>query len=264
MIAGRLLSLVLLLLALPAAARDAPWLVVPPALADIARSFAGPSTRIDAKEDEDAILAYCLSLGAQAPDGLLTTRRLLDRERRQCQAEAIDPDPARQLGLAGLALEAAPFPLTRRQLWRALAPEVSVNGRLVANGTRHWHEIDPALPDRPIAVRLTAPHALIEALVMAPGCLGAPDYARLDRRRLCRGIRSDIPESPEPVILGPLAGGGQPIEGVSPTAVDLASGRYPLARRVYLYVKKPHIPGIAGLSDLLTREAPGLMPVPTP
>lgn len=263
MIAARLLALLGLILAGPAAAREAPWLIAPLALTAIAAGIGGPGARVETKDGEDeAVTAYCRGLGAHTADALLLTRRLLDRERRSCEAEAIVAEPERQLGLVGLALDGSPAALTRRHLWRAFAREVSADGKLVPNQARSWREIDPAFPDRPIALRVAAPMAVVEALVFASGCLGAAGYAKLDRARLCRGLRGGLPEGPDPVIVRPLGAPGDPVEGIPSTGPDLASGRYPLARRVYLYVKRSHFAGIPGLSELLAREAPGLTPAP--
>jgi phosphate transport system substrate-binding protein len=263
MIGAQLLALLGLVLATPANARDASWLIAPPALAGIAAGFAGPAARIEVKDDDEAaVTAYCTGLGAQTADGLLLHRRLLDRERRSCETEAISSEPERILGIVGLALDGSPAILSRRHLWRAFAREVSADGKLVRNRVRSWREVDPTLPDRPISLRVGAPVPMIEELIFAVGCLAASGYAKLERTRLCRGLRDDLPDGPNPIVLRLLDGTGDPIEGFAPTGPDLASGRYPLARRVYFYLKRPHLPGIPGMAELLRRDAPGLTPIP--
>lgn len=256
-----LLVLAAMVRAWPAMAREV-WVVAPPALTATARDLAGSGAQIEARPEEAAIDAYCAGLGAQTPDALLLTRRLLDRERTRCAAEAIATDPERVLGVIGLAVE-APFPgLTRRQLWRAIAEVLPVDGALRPNGLTTWSQVDAALPDRPLALRLEAPAPLVEALILAPACVGAPGYAKLDRARLCRGLRGDLPAAPDPVILRVLAPpeSGIAIEGIAPIPDDIFSGRYPLARRVYLYLKRPHLAGIPGLAALQTASARRLLP----
>jgi len=263
-IAIGLAALLAFAIASPAAARDAPWVIATPALAEIGAAVAGPAARIEARgDDEDAVTAYCRGLGAQAADALLITRRLLDRERKSCEAEAISAEPERVLGIVGLALDGAPAGVTRRHLWRALAREVSVDGKLAPNRVRSWREVDPALPDRPIALRLAASAPpMVDALILTSGCLGAAGYAKLDRKRLCQGLREDLAAGPDPLVIRPLGSAGDPVEGISPAGPEIAAGRYPLARRVYLYLKRPHLPGIPGLSGLLSRDAAGLLPSP--
>jgi phosphate transport system substrate-binding protein len=256
------LALGLLVWAMPAMARDV-WIVAPPALAEVARALAGPRAQVDSRVEEAAIDAYCAGLGAQTPDALVLTRRLLDRERTRCAAEAIAAEPERVLGLIGLAVE-APLPdLTRRQLWRAVAELLPEASRLRPNPLRNWAEVDPALPDRTIALRLEAPAPLVDALILAPACVGAPGYAKLDRARLCRGVRTDLPTAPDPLVLRMIAPGtaitGMSIEGISPTEDEIASGRYPLARRVYLFLKRPHLAGIPALDALRTTQVPQLL-----
>jgi phosphate transport system substrate-binding protein len=44
---------------------------------------------------------------------------------------------------------------------------------------------------------------------------------------------------------------GSPIDGVEPTFDNIASGKYPVARPLYFYVKKAHIGSIPGISESL-------------
>lgn len=52
-----------------------------------------------------------------------------------------------------------------------------------------------------------------------------------------------------------------PIDGVTPTYQDIASGKYPGVRSLYLYVKKKHLDAMPELRDFLklyaTMWAPG-------
>ncbi len=259
MIGARLLVCLAVGFAVPAAARDAPWVIAVPALEPVAAAIAGSGARIEAKADEEeAVTAYCKGLGAQTADALLITRRLLDRERRSCEGEAISAEAERVLGIAGLTIEGGPPGLTRRHLWRAFAQEISVDGKLAPNPAKTWRDVDPSLPETPLALRTAAPASMIDALVLTAGCLGAAGYATLDRKRLCHGLRQDLPDGPAPLVIGPLGAAGDPVEGIGPTETDISAGRYPLARRVYLYLKRPHLPGIPGLYTLLSAD-PGTL-----
>ncbi len=259
MIAARLLALFAIGLAGPAAARDVPWVIVTPALEPIAAAIAGPAAKVEARsEEEDAVTAYCKGLGAQTADALLMTRRLLDRERRSCEAEAISAEPERVIGIVGLVVQGGPPGLTRRHLWRAFAKEISLDGKLAPNRARTWRDVDPSFPETPIALALAAPASMVDALVLSTGCLGAAGFATLDRKRLCHGLREDLAAGPDPVFIRPLGSPGAPIEGIGPSEDDISAGRYPLARRVYLYVKRPHLPGIPGLYEVLKRD-PGTL-----
>ena len=259
MIRIRLLALLAIGFAAPAAARDAPWVIATPALEPVAAVIAGPGAKIESRPDEeDAVTAYCKGLGAQTADALLIARRLLDRERKSCEGEAISAEPERVLGIAGLSVHGGPPGLTRRHLWRAFAREISVDGKLVPNRARTWRDVDPSLPETPLALRVTVSASMVDALVLATGCLGAAGYAKLDRKRLCHGLREDLPDEPAPIVIGPLDSSGEPIEGVAPTEADISAGRYPLARRAYLYLKRTHLPGIPGLYALPGRD-PGVL-----
>ena len=73
-----LLAVLVAGLAAPVAARDATWLIAPSALVEVARGLGGPAARVETREEEEAVTAYCQGLGVQTADALLLTRRLLD------------------------------------------------------------------------------------------------------------------------------------------------------------------------------------------
>src|SRR3546814_232111 len=89
--------------------------------------------------------------------------------------------------------------LTKKQIFLALAREVPVDGKLVANPYRMWSDIDPSLPKKKIEVLGPPPtsgtrDAFVE-LVMEEGCDAIPEIAAItDEKRkkaVCHGIRED-------------------------------------------------------------------------
>lgn len=128
---------------------------------------------------EKGLALFCAGEGAQHPDIIASLRRLTPSDLGACTAKGIDVS-ALLIGHQAVALVQLPGParlsLTRRQLFLALAREVAVNGRLVANPYRLWSDIDFALPVRPIAVLGPPPgsrlHDAFVDLVMAPEAAG--------------------------------------------------------------------------------------------
>ena len=46
---------------------------------------------------------------------------------------------------------------TKEQLWRALANEVDVDGKIVANPYKQWSDIDSSLPSKKIEILIAPP-----------------------------------------------------------------------------------------------------------
>jgi phosphate transport system substrate-binding protein len=180
------------------------------------------------------------------------------------------------------------FPLTRKQVYLALAKQVpgpASPTTLVNNPYKTWKDIDPSLPAIKIEVLGPPPTSgtrdSFHELYLEAGCraypwidaLRATDEKRF--KRICHTIREDgafveAGENDNLIVqkLGanPNAIGifgfsfleenldnlrGLKIEGVSPDFESIASGKFPAARPLYIYVKKAHIGVIPGLKEFV-------------
>jgi phosphate transport system substrate-binding protein len=175
-----------------------------------------------------------------------------------------------------------------RDVYLALAKQVpDPTGKqvLVANPYKTWKDVNPQLPATVIEVLGPPPtsgtrDAFVE-LAMEGGCKTVPwikaikdqDEARF--KQVCHTIREDgrFIEAGENdnLIVQKLKANtkavgifgysfleentdvvkGSPIDGVEPTFDNIASGKYPVARPLYFYVKKAHIGSIPGISEYL-------------
>ena len=181
------------------------------------------------------------------------------------------------------------FKLSRRDLYLALAktvPDPDNTQSLIANPYKTWNQINKSLPADKIEVLGPPPtsgtrDAFVE-LVMDAGCatfanikaLKDTDEARF--KKVCQSVREDgayieAGENDNLIVqkLGanPKALGvfgysfleanisqiqGATIDGVAPTFENIASGRYPVSRPLYFYIKKAHIGVIPGINEFLT------------
>ena len=181
------------------------------------------------------------------------------------------------------------FKLSRRDLYLALAktvPDPDNTQSLIANPYKTWNQINKSLPADKIEVLGPPPtsgtrDAFVE-LVMDAGCatfanikaLKDTDEARF--KKVCQSVREDgayieAGENDNLIVqkLGanPKALGvfgysfleanisqiqGAAIDGVAPTFENIASGRYPVSRPLYFYIKKAHIGVIPGINEFLT------------
>lgn len=225
-----------------------------------------------------AIALFCAGTGAQHPDLAASLRRLTGADLAACATNGVSVSEL-LIGYQAVALAQHPGPatlsLTRRQLFLALAREVPVGGRLVANPYRLWSDIDFALPVRPIAVLGPPPgsplHRTFAELVMAPvaaevpglreGAAGAlrQDGAYVQVSEDEDAVLGELARRPDAVALvsfNHLALRGEglvsvPLDGVAPSPAAIAAGRYPAARPLHLYVKRAHATVVPGIKDYL-------------
>jgi phosphate transport system substrate-binding protein len=200
-----------------------------------------------------------------------------------------------------------------KDIFLALAsavPDPAGHQPLVSNPYQTWHAINPRLPDIPIRVLGPSPTSGTRDAFLRLAMKGGADQmitngdlkTGLPRQHfpLCT-IREDgayIEEGENDALIvhklekhidslgifgfSFLIGNetrlqGSLIDGVAPTATDIASGRYALSRPLFIYVKRAHvdhIPGIREFLELFTSErmwgpqgmlpASGLVPMTDP
>jgi phosphate transport system substrate-binding protein len=226
---------------------------------------------------------FCGGVGAGHPDIAGASRRMRASEFRACAAHGVDGIVELPIGRDGLAFAQArggpPLRLSDAALYRALA--ASPGG--VANTARTWADVDPALP--PVPIRVYGPPATsgtrdaLAELVLARGCTAAdPGAARLPpaaRHERCTRIREDgayvdAGENDNLIVRKLRADrqavgifgyayleanadtlAGIPLDGVAPGYDAIASGRYPGARPLFLYVKTAHLAAVPRLAAFL-------------
>ena len=180
------------------------------------------------------------------------------------------------------------FKVSRREVFLALAknvPDPANPTALVANPYKTWNQINKALPADKIEVLGPPPtsgtrDAFVE-LVMEEGCqtfswiktLKGVDEGRF--KRVCDSIREDggyveAGENDNLIVqkleANPKALGifgysfleenvskieGSFVDGVEPNFDNIASGKYPVSRPLFIYVKKAHLGVIPGLKEFV-------------
>ncbi len=180
------------------------------------------------------------------------------------------------------------FALTRRDVFLALAkqiPDPANPTALIANPHKTWKDVDARLPAIRIEVLGPPPTSgtrdSFHELYLEPGCrsfawlnqLRSIDAKRF--QRICYTIREDgafveAGENDNLIVqkleANPNAIGifgysfleenqdklrGLKIEGVAPDFESIASGKYPAARPLFVYLKKAHIGVIPGLPEFM-------------
>jgi phosphate transport system substrate-binding protein len=249
------------------------------------------------------IKLFCEGSGEQSPDLANASRKIKDSEIDTCVANGVTPVEIK-VGFDGIVLanaaSAPAFAISLDQIVAALAKDVVVDGKVVANPYVNWSDIDASLPAEKIEVLGPPPtsgtrDAFVE-LVMVAHC---QEEVKAVSDEACTAIREDgayidAGENDNLIVQklesNPAAVGifgfsfldqnadalkGATVDGVEPTFEAIAAGDYPVSRSLYVYLKKEHvgvIPGLAEFAAEFTSDAAagaegylaekGLIPLP--
>jgi phosphate transport system substrate-binding protein len=234
---------------------------------------------------------FCAGVGVQFPDATNASRRMKQGELDGCRKNGVNDVVEIVVGFDGIAIanaKSAPtYRVSRKDIYLALAKQVpdETGQALVANPYKTWKQVNPSLPDTKIEVLGPPPtsgtrDSFVE-LVMEKGCetyswlkeLKAVDERRF--KKVCGSIREDgayieAGENDNLIVqklnANPRALGifgysfleenlntlhGSVVEGVAPEYDTISSGKYPISRALYIYIKKAHVGVIPGLKEFI-------------
>ena len=232
---------------------------------------------------------FCQGTGAETPDIANSSRRIKPTEVELCAANGVTQIVEVRIGFDGIVLasskQTAQSKLTLQQVFFALAKQVPVHGKLVANPYKLWSDIDKALPNSKIEVLGPPPtsgtrDAFVE-IAMEGGARTIPMLEALHAKdekafqAVTHAIREDgaYVEAGENdnLIVQKLEANkdalgifgfsfleenasmikGIKIEGVEPTYDTIASGEYKVSRPLFVYAKKAHVGVVPGMAEFV-------------
>lgn len=232
---------------------------------------------------------FCSGAGLNTPDIANASREIKSSEVADCAKNGLTEITEVKIGFDGIVIankkEGKPSNYTLEQLWLALAKEVPVNGKLVANPYKLWSDIDPKLPKTKIEIYGPPPtsgtrDAFVE-LVMDKGCEKFPEVVALKKsdagkfKATCQSLREDgvyieAGENDNLIVqklqANPKAYGifgysfldqnsdvvqGSLISGIAPNFDNIAEGKYNISRSIYFYVKNAHLSSVPGLREFV-------------
>ena len=236
--------------------------------------------------------AFCAGVGVTHPDISNASRRMTVAEFNACRQNGVTDIVELKIGFDGIVMAtrrgSQAMNLTREHIWRALAREVRVNGQWVRNPYNTWNQVDPSLPALAIEAMGPPPTSgtrdSFNELVLLGGCANVPEIRAIteaaERNRRCQQMREDgkFIEAGENdnLIVQRLSTGapgafgifgysfldqnrdrieGKTVDGVAPTFENISSGRYPVARSMFIYLKKAHVGVIPGLREFMAEYA---------
>jgi len=231
---------------------------------------------------------FCAGAGLDTPDIANASRRIKQSEVELCEKNGISKIVEVKIGYDGIAIarskESKAMDLTLKQIFLALAREVPTpSGEFVANPNITWKDVDPSLPDVKIEVLGPPPTSgtrdAFNELALEGGCNTFPEITALEKtdktayKRICQSMREDgaYVEAGEndnlivqKLVANPSALGifgysfldqnrdrirGSRVNGVEPDFDNIASGKYPVSRPLFFYVKGEHIGTVPGISE---------------
>ncbi|CAK0776501.1 phosphate transport system substrate-binding protein [Azospirillaceae bacterium] len=233
------------------------------------------------------IKIFCSGVGPNFPDVANASRPITAAEQALCAQNGVTPITEVRFGYDGISIgvsaKTKPFPLTRRQIFQAIAAQVPVNGQVVPNPYVSWSDIDPSLPSYKISLYGPSPvHGTRDAfneLVMDNGCETFPEIKALPKdqqKKICHSFRedggwTDVAEDYSLIVgkltANPKATGvftfsyidqnrdkvvGLNIDGADPTFENIVSQKYPVSRPLFFYVKNAHLKMIPGIREFVT------------
>ena len=230
---------------------------------------------------------FCQGIGPTHVDITNASRRIKGKEVKKCAEKGITDITEVKVGYDGIVIanskDAPQMKLDRKHIWLALGKDVMVNGSIVPNPHKTWKDVDPSLPDVKIEVIGPPPTSgtrdAFAELALQGGCKKFPSVKVMKKadkkafKKLCHTVREDgvYIEAGENdnLIIGKLEANkkafgvfgysfldqnkdklqGSIVEGNAPTFENISSGKYPVSRSLYFYVKNAHVGKIPGIGE---------------
>lgn len=233
---------------------------------------------------------FCQGVGVDTPDISNASRAIKKSEIETCMQNGVNQLTEVKIGYDGIVLAnskaAKEIDISLKDLYLALAKDVpDGKGGFMPNPSKKWSEINSALPDYKIEVLGPPPTSgtrdAFAELAMEGGCNAIPEIKALKEtdakkhQAICQGIREDgayIEAGENDVLIvrkleaNPQAFGifgysfldqnqdkiqGNKINGIEDTYENIASGKYPIARSIFFYVKDQHVGAIPGIMEFI-------------
>lgn len=248
--------------------------------------------KIESTGSGGGLKLFCAGVGVEHPDIANSSRRIKKSECETCRQNGVKEIVEVKIGYDGIVIanskKVAPFKLTRKEVFLALAKEVpdpAGGEKLIPNPYKTWKDINSSLPAIKIEVLGPPPtsgtrDAFVE-LAMEGGAkkidwikaVGEKDEKQF--KAIAHTIREDgafieAGENDNLIVqkleANPNALGifgfsfldqnmdkiqGSVVDDVAPTFENISSGTYPVSRSLYIYVKKAHVDSIPGIKDYL-------------
>jgi len=253
-------------------------------------NFSFPTPVVESGGSSAGLKKFCEGVGDNTVDIANSSRPIKESEIKACAEKGVTDIMEVRIGYDGIvfasAISGPAFTaFTEEQIYKALAKDLWVDGKLVPNSATKWSEVDASLPDVEIQAFIPGTkHGTREVFnekVILAGCehsgaleaMVAGGVDKKDAEAACVKIREDgrsvdidrdytetlarIESNPTSVGVFGLSFYENntaklkvaTMNGVAPSVATISSGEYPVSRPLFFYVKKAHIGVIPGLKE---------------
>ena len=235
------------------------------------------------------IKEFCRGISENTIDIANASRPMKNTELKACFDAGVTEVEEIRIGYDGIVfandIHGPNLDLTPVDVYKALAAQIVVDGKLVENKHKKWSEIDPKLPDWEINAYIPGEkhgtREVFEEKLMTEGCKqsGAAESMKtlsMDDKAVtaaCISIRKDgkaididgdYSETLARVMSNKTGIGVfglafyennadklrlATVNGVTPNVDTISSGKYLVSRPLFFYVKKAHLGVIPGMKD---------------
>ncbi|NBT30875.1 MAG: phosphonate ABC transporter substrate-binding protein [Rhodobacteraceae bacterium] len=250
-------------------------------------NFDFPTPVVESGGSSAGLKRFCEGVGEETIDVANASRAIKSSEIEACAAAGVTDIMEVRIGYDGIVfasdVNGPEFAFTPDQWFKALAAEVVVDGKIVANPYTIWNEVDASLPAQPIQAFIPGTkhgtREVFEVNVLEAGCKasGAEEVFTAERGedggKACIALRTDGRsvdiDGDYTETLARIAADTNGIgvfglaffenntdklrvgtmSGIVPSTESIATGEYPVSRPLYFYVKAAHLDVIPGLQE---------------
>lgn len=232
---------------------------------------------------------FCKGAGADTIDIANASRPIKASELETCKKNGVTEVTEVKIGYDGIVFaldKSAPdFAFEPADMYKALAAELVVDGKVVANPNTNWKTVNEKFADLDIQAFIPGEkhgtREVFEEKLMIAGCEASGALEELkktglsedDAKSKCMAVRKDgkavdidgdYSETLARIDADKKAVGVfglsfyennadklkvATINGVTPTVETVAKGEYPVSRPLFFYVKKAHLDSVPGLKE---------------
>jgi len=235
------------------------------------------------------IKQFCAGVGEAFIDIANSSRPMKPEEVATCATNGVKDIVEVKFGYDGIVFAVdksiGDVKLTQSDIYLALAAMVPVDGKMVANPNKTWKQVNAALPDMPIMAFVPGEkhgtREVFEQKVLMAGCVAnkgdaayiAGGMAKDDAAKACVKMRKDGAsvdiDGDYTETLARLATNKKAVGvfglsfyqnnsdklkvasvgGVVPSVETVATGKYPVSRPLFFYIKKAHVGVVPGIME---------------
>ncbi|WP_306027216.1 substrate-binding domain-containing protein [Stappia sp. MMSF_3263] len=248
-----------------------------------------PTPVVESGGSSAGLKKFCTGVGENTIDIANASRAIREKEIKACAEAGVTDIIEVRIGYDGIVfasdINGNGFTFTPTDWYKALAAEVVVDGKLVANEATSWKQVNEALPDQEIQAFIPGTkhgtREVFEEKVILQGCEDSGALKAMvdagasekDAEKKCMSLRTDgrsvdidgdytetlarLDANKNGIGVFGLAFYENNTDklqvatmaGVTPSTETIASGEYPVSRPLFFYVKKAHIGVVPGLKE---------------